>query len=495
MDEISVPNFGSIRDFAIWTERLKDKDIKAWKTSDWLKMYEKLDATPHRHDSIDDRYLKDALVKLYRNYRLELSDFKAMLELGQKIGHNLAKKDMMFDTATANINNQMLEGAREQFAEAADRSVYDTTQYSGTDTPLSRYSTAQSTIQITEEDNTTQLGGTREYDKFSSLIRLSNTTDLDVFVTTAVHESVHAHLQTLREGQQDIFDALEISPDSRFSKDFYRLLQYNDKYYVKDTKDSTYLTDLLIMRDNGEINEQELAALKRVQVINGYARQPLETEAALIGVVAEHYYRQEKGHFSERTGAALAYLLGVPKLARYNRDGRVQLSYHAEKRETFDKNLQTYLDDETREKLTICYDEEKRRYDVSVWQDFKATDTIIAAIGAKKFARLLGIEPSGVDYNTPNKITLKYPDTHMAEIKDIFENDQLMAFTPKTLAKIEIKKAADGNCMVAFPRDLNENRDIFIELNKYSCLRKNSTPKTNKKDCSFAYNMMRQIEK
>lgn len=491
MNEIKVPDFSTIRDFAMWAERLNDKDIQTWKTNDWLKMYEKLDATPRRPNSIDDGYLKDLLVKLYRNYRLDLSDFKSMLEIGKEIGENFAQKDVMFDVAAANINNEMLEGARMQFAEAADRSVYDASQYSQTETPLAHYGTARSTIEITEDYETDQLAGTREQDKFSSLIRISNATDLDCFMTTAIHESVHAHLQTLRESQQDILGALEISPNNRLSKDFYRLLQYNDKYYVKETDDSTYLTDLLIKHDNGEITDKELKALKKTQVTNGYARQPLETEAELIGKVAEHYYRQKKGHFSERTGTALAHFLGVPKLARYNHDGYVQLSYLLQNRETFDKDLQTYLDEETRAKLTVCYDEKNRRYDISVRQDFKAKDIITYATGAKKFAQLLGITPTGVDYEHPDKIILKYSCEDKNKIRGIFENTEVMKFTPKTLAKIEIKETTDGGCTVAFPKDIDESKDVFIEINKFSYQQKQS----KKKNDNFTYQMMERCGK
>ena len=400
-DIIKVPDFKNIQEFEAWAYKLEDKKIQSWTTKDWLQMYEKLDKIPTPRTEAEHELLKDALIKLNRNYRLEEADFKTMQEIGKKIGQNLAKQNMDFDLASVNIDNSLMEGAREQFAQAADKAVYETSQYAkAKNTPLGDYNRVASEISISEADKVDYIGVAREVNEYSSEISLSNTVKKDVFGSTAIHESVHAQLQTLRTGQQEALTKLGLKPEEGFSDDFYKLLQYNDKYYVENTTDSRIYSDLEIKLQEGTITQQEFEKLKKAEILKGSAKQPLETQAQIIGLTAEHYYRQETGQLSERAARAVTDVMGKPQLAQYNKKGEINLSYRVENKEAFDKKLSSLVKGKAGNIATV-YDEKRKIYTLTV--SSKTTEQefekIINSVTSKEMTTVY----DGIDINNMGK--------------------------------------------------------------------------------------------
>lgn len=385
---INVPDFKDVHEFETWTYRLKDADIQSWTTQDWLKMYEKLDKIPKPKTDFEKCALNDALIKLNRNYRMEEADYRKSVEIGRRIGHNLAQAEMTFDLASVNVDNNLLEGAREEFAQNADEVVWKETSYPNSATKLSDYDAVGSKISIVgKEEINGAIGVAKELTDYSSEIKISNSLERDVYGAVPVHESVHSMLQGLRNGQKEAIETLGLKPNEALSEDFYKLLDYNDKYYVSNLADNTLLSDLQIRLENSEITAAEFKKLRLREVSKGYISQPLEKQAQLMALAAEHSYRQETGQVSERTARAFVKLGGKPMLARYNDAGAIDLMYHAENKEAFEKNINAFMDDELRAKISLSYDEKSRIYKVTVPSDMKVKDRLDAKIAEQKVVK------------------------------------------------------------------------------------------------------------
>ena len=466
-EELQVPDFKNVYEFDRWVYKLEDKEIQSWTTKDWLKMYEKMDKMQTLRTNPEKDSLKDALIKLNRNYRLEENDFKKMQEIGKKIGHNLAQQKMDFDLAGVNIDNKYLEGAREQYARAADKAVYESSQYAGAkETPLGNYDKAASEIGINQPQEINHAFGATRYkgDDFSSQIRISNTTSADVFGVTPIHESVHAQLQTARAGQKEALEKLGLKPEEGFSEDFYKLLQYNDKYYVRDTADSGLYDDLSRKLESGDITEKEFKKLEAKEVFKGYAKQPLETHAEIIGSIAEHYYRQETGQLSERAARAFANFKGQPIFAQYNKEGKINLTYDVKDKNTLDTYLNTFLDKETKAKISAVYDEKTNRYTITIPSDYKSKIALEQSNVAVTFSGCYGLNPNTIDYSQPDKIVLHYNQGSAEAVKDIFEHNEFGKFSEETLKNIEIKPLTNGGYTIAIPKNEKEANKVILEM-------------------------------
>lgn len=470
MSEIDVPEFGEMRDFRNWANRLSDKEIQSWKTKDWLKMYENLDKIALRGTDIEQDYLKEGLIKLYRNYRLEEADFRSMREVGKKIGHNLAEQNLMVDLAGVNVKNQYTNGSREIFAEAADKAVYGTTLYpTSQGTPLNDYKVSGSKIMVFDSEKELGLnGGAWKFDEYKSIVSISDATNNDVFATTPIHESVHAQMQTLRSGQKEALQKLGVRPQEAFSEDFYKLLQYNDKYYVSNTTQTTLYSDLERKLESGEITAKEFDRLNSKQVFKGYAKQPLETQAEIIGVSAEHYYRQETGQLSERAARSFTDVFGTPQFAKYNSNGGIDLTFQVQNKESVDNLIKTLVDDEAASKFKFNYDEGKRLYTVSVPQDFATKQALDQASLASKFSTNLGIIPTSVDYGDAEKIVLHYNQSNADDLKNIFEHNRFGTISDEALANIEIKSMEGGGCTITIPKNLEKSSKVISEMSHLS---------------------------
>lgn len=136
MAEIEVPDFKSIDDFVKWSDGLSEKAIQSWKTDDWLKMYEKIDAYIESDDfykfykkyekhlfdkgklktynptgAIDiaigkrlfTHVCREEMGKIYRNYRFESEQSKYIREIAKQDGEKLAT--MQFDAAALAISD------------------------------------------------------------------------------------------------------------------------------------------------------------------------------------------------------------------------------------------------------------------------------------------------------------------------------------------------------------------------------------------------------
>lgn len=466
MSKVKVPEFENMRSFCQWVDKLRDKEIQSWKTKDWLDMYEKLDKLPQAATTVEETYLKEALIKLYRNYRLEEADFRSMREIGKKIGHNLAEQNLMVDLAGINIRNQFTEGSREVFAEAADKAVYDATSYPASQgTQLNKYEVAGSKIEVFDAVKEPGLqGAARKYNDYSSSIRISDETITDVYGSVPFHESVHAQMQTLKEGQKEALEKLGIKPQESFSEDFYKLLQYNDKYYVHDTNDTILYSDLERKLESGEITAKEFENFNSRQVFRGYAKQPLETQAEIIGVSAEHYYRQKTGQLSERAARAFTDVFGTPQFAQYNSNGGIDLAFQVKNKGSVDNLIKTFIDDETILKLKFNYDEAKRLYTISVPQDFTTKQTLDQASLASKFSTNLGLLPTSVDYGDTEKIVMHYNQSNAEDLRNIFENNRFGTISDEALANIEIKPMEGGGCTIAIPKNAEKYNKIVSEM-------------------------------
>lgn len=467
MSELQVPDFKNVYEFDRWVYKLEDKEIQSWTTKDWLKMYEKLDKLQALRTYPEKESLKDALIKLYRNYRLNEDDFKRMQEIGRKIGHNLAQQKMDFDLAAVNVKNDYIEGAREQLAKAADKAVYETSQYTkSTDTPLNDYQKAGSKINIFKgSENPLLYGGASPFDEYSSRIRISDAVISDDFGVTPIHESIHAQLQSTRIEQQRVLAELGLKPEEGLSDDFYKLLQYNDKYYIRgaDTESSGIYDDLSRKLENGEITENEFHRLKAKTVFKGYAKQPLETHAEIIGSVAEHYYRQETGQLSERAARTFTNFVGQPQFSLYNEKGEINLTYKVKDKKTIDI-FSDFIDKETRAKISTVYDEKRGTYTLTMPSDYKSKMALDRAVTASKFSICYGGIPNSIDYSQPDKILLHFNEGDADVIKNIFEHNSYGKFSEDVLRNIEIKPLADGGYTISIPKDEKSADKIISEM-------------------------------
>lgn len=468
MSDLQVPDFKDIQEFESWVNKLEDKEIQSWSTKDWLKMYEKLDKMPRRHSLYESELLNDALIKLNRNYHLEEADFKKMQEVGKKIGHNLAQQKMDFDLAAVNVKNDYLKDARKQYAKAADKVVHETSQYAkATDTPLHDYQTAGSKIDIFNESENPLLQGSESYfDDYSSRIRISDSVLEDTYGGTPIHESVHAQLQTLRAGQQKALAELGVKPEEGFSDDFYKLLQYNDKYYItgEDTELSSIYGDLSRKLKNGEITENEFKRLRNKTAFKGYAKQPLEMQAQVIGLTAEHYYRQETGQFSERAARTFINFAGQPQLALYNEKGEINLTYKAKDKEIIDKFSDVFIDKETRAKISAIYDEKRGTYTLTIPADYKSKMALDRAVIASRFSACHGGIPNSIDYSQLDKILLRFNEGDAEVVKNLFEHNSYGKFSEEVLKNIEIKPVAEGGYTISIPKDEKSANKIISEM-------------------------------
>jgi len=469
MSKIKVPEFENIQEFEKWADKLKDKEIQSWSTKDWLKVYEQLDKIPMSGTAFEKDCLNDGLIKLYRNYRLEEADFRAMREIGRTIGHNLAEQKIGFDLAGVNVKNQFTDGARESFAHAADKAVYQATSYPKAEgTPLNNYGMAGSKIRVFDAASNPGLaGGAMKLDDYQSLIRISDEVATDVYGTIPFHESVHSQMQTLKTGQKEALEKMGIKPQEAFSDDFYKLLQYNDKYYVNNTKSTTLYGDLERRLESGEITAKEFDKLNSRQVFRGYAKQPMETQAELIGTYAEHYYRQETGQLSERAARAFTDTFGTPQWAKYNKNGGVDLGFHVENKEGMDNLIKTFVDDETAAKLTLNYDEAHRTYKVTVPQDFATKQAFEHSAIASKFSTNLGVLPTKVDYSDAGKVVMQFNE-NADYFKEIFEHNRFGKLSEEALANMEIKPLEGGGCTIAISNSAEKSQKLISEMSVIS---------------------------
>ena len=469
MSKIKVPEFENIQEFEKWADKLKDKEIQSWSTKDWLKVYEQLDKIPMSGTAFEKDCLNDGLIKLYRNYRLEEADFRSMREIGRTIGHNLAEQKIGFDLASVNVKNQFTDGARESFAHAADKAVYRATSYPKAEgTPLNNYGMAGSKISVFDAaSDPSKAGGAMKLNDYQSLIRISDEAATDVYGTTPFHESVHAQMQTLRAGQKEALEKMGIKPQEAFSDDFYKLLQYNDKYYVNNTKSTTLYGDLERRLESGEITAKEFDKLNSRQVFRGYAKQPMETQAELIGTYAEHYYRQETGQLSERAARAFTDTFGTPQWAQYNKSGGVDLGFHVENKERMDNLIKTFVDDETAAKLTLNYDEAHRTYKVTVPQDFATKQAFEHSAIASKFSVNLGVLPTKVDYSDAGKVVMQFNE-NADYFKEIFEHNRFGKLSEEALANMEIKPLEGGGCTITIPNSAEKSQKLISEMSVLS---------------------------
>ena len=341
MAEIVIPDFANTEDFNRFVATQKDEDVQAWKTADWNNLYDKLDKIVPPESRLDfaRNEGKDALIKLNANYRLEREDMEHLREISKQIAKNIVAGmgDEQHKITSINTDNSQLIALRKYFAQVFDKAVYDTANYKDLKSPISGkklsdfgikvddYDATRSEIEV--EDREQGKMGVRSYkDRDSSRIKLTTTTEYDGAFTTAVHESIHAHLQTLTEGQQEVFYDLSTGPIDGMSNGFYRLLQHNSDYYVSDTHNSNGFQQLKEQYLNGDITDAEFRKQANKN-FKGYSKQPLETHAEIMALTTEHYYRQETQQYSERAERAFVDLIDVQPTAVTEYNGDAMLIY------------------------------------------------------------------------------------------------------------------------------------------------------------------------
>ncbi|MBO5039317.1 MAG: hypothetical protein J6C85_07700, partial [Alphaproteobacteria bacterium] len=322
MAEIEVPDFKSIDDFVKWSEGLSEKAIQSWKTDDWLKMYEKIDAYVESDDFykfykkaekrlFDKGKLKtydptgavdiakrkhlftnvcsEYIGKIYRNYRFEPEQSKYIREIAKQDGEKLAT--IQFDAAALAISD-------------SDEAIINKGQTIGNITREgTHYGTTLETGFIDTSfriDRSSSGAGATPVGRGVGIVQLNPETFVDGNVSVAFHEYAHIYKQARNPLQKELAEK-GILAHPELGKNFHKLMEKNGEYYISGKMIQSLIDDL---RFKG------FPRNKCRVIFNNYHKQPSERYSNLYGAEAERSFRRVSGQLTERGAMDVSSFLG-----------------------------------------------------------------------------------------------------------------------------------------------------------------------------------------
>jgi len=307
MSNTEFPDFKQFDDFSLWVSELPEKEIQQWKTKDWNKMFEKLisyiensneieialkikNLTKRKHKWTKFDVFRNqksnllAFAKLYKNFRFEPQQLKAIKKSAKEAGKQLAQDTLIH---LENIALKPYSQCREDYEYVAQKISDIVLQQSG----YSEKDKEQMKAKIAYNGKL-EFGGDTffpdEKNKAEALISYGNGEDF--FVEMLMHECVHAYLQVKSAHQEELWKQGK-KPAVGLDDDFYKLLNYNS------------LFDLDSLNWNRIPQEYH-------EILNaGYRKQPFEKYSYVYGVEAERAYRANSGKYSERNAVPMSVLL------------------------------------------------------------------------------------------------------------------------------------------------------------------------------------------
>jgi len=339
MSDLQVPDFNTLRDFKIWAALLDDKEIQAWTTKDWLKVYEKIDAyvmSPDfdkiyremvpklieknvfvgtAEDLVDrpsipckriaflsDEATKNCLGHLYSNYRFEPQQLEVIKRLGKEAGEKMSqKKDIDLATLAIKTKNKTPEGIYNVMKSANEITIGQTS--------YSNDSNYRNWFSVGVNDKMEDRG--RATGKGELFINSRQIADESIHVS--FHETAHLHMQNKFSWQRT-----HISPAiDNLGSDFHKLMEKNMDYYIT-------------FHQNVEYSPQRKPVAERYK---RYHKQPVERFSEIYGIEAERVFRSKTGQYSERNAIKVNDILrektylGHPQKAFVDENGFVNLIY------------------------------------------------------------------------------------------------------------------------------------------------------------------------
>lgn len=333
MSDISVPDFKSLEDFHNWVKGLDSKAIQSWKTDDWLKMYEKVDAYVasddfvkvykeraaelagrgiFAEDSADDvlklagdveirkcaftELAGDDLGIMYRNYRFEPEQLAYITKIAQQDGQKLAA--MSFDAAALAMSDTDRKiGDKLNIIE---RITKEGTHYG------KEKETGDVYCQI-QIDRTISGGDASSIKRGSSCMRINPDVFPDANVSVAFHEFAHIYNQGQNQLQKEVAEK-GILAHPELGRNFQKLMEKNSEYYLTAARAQAVLDKV----DYSLFPASQWTAISN-RAYNGYHKQPKERYSNIYGKTAERAFRAASGQTSERNAIRVADIIGGPK--------------------------------------------------------------------------------------------------------------------------------------------------------------------------------------
>jgi hypothetical protein len=322
---LEVPDFQSVKEFRAWAKAQKSASIRQWRTSDWLKVYEKMDALALKNPAIvkqakdENRRKREVFVEktclelghLYKNYRFEEEHYRIICQKAVETGKQFAQvaEENSLDSAMLvsqlNIGKKSRHGNQQAMGAQIASIVQKTSALE------------EDAVGLEIDDKLQSIGVQNSAENKISVNSLATG---DVAIDTWFHEAAHAYLQVSSDKQVNSLEKHEF-PIPELGENFYRLMLKNGLYYLD--------TDCLQKR----ASQQNVSRMSERNFFLMYTKQPVEKYSELFGLMAERSYRRETGHVSERAAMKIAQKLlwsvgRRPREAWYDdKNGRIVLRY------------------------------------------------------------------------------------------------------------------------------------------------------------------------
>ena len=364
MSDLQVPDFNTLDDFKNWVKKLKDKEIQAWTTKDWLKVYEKIDAyivSPDfdrifkeripqlikneifigtaegviNHPDVNsfkraafiegDEEVRCLLGDLYSNYRFEEEQLKVIRRLGKEAGTELAKNEGIDLASLAIRTRQKTTDELLKVMALSNDIIINQTNYKNSS---NEYYRNLFSFEVNDKIDVSGRAVTCVDDDKSKLIMNSKKIG-DSSVQTSFHEAAHLHLQNKLSIQRTLLTSSNIPAISELGEDFHKLMEKNKDYYVnplssKQIEDNRQYYNF---KDEKEIKKE----LKHDY--NRYHKQPRERYSEIYSIEAERAFRSTTGQYSERNAIKVNDILrdktylGHPQKVHIDESGGINIIY------------------------------------------------------------------------------------------------------------------------------------------------------------------------
>lgn len=333
MAEIEVPDFKSIGEFQSWVAGLDPEAIQSWKTEDWLKMYEKVDAYVASDDfarvykenaaelagrgvfaqsSADDvfkmadniavrkkaftEWTGDYFGIMYRNYHFEPETLAYITKIAQQDGQKLAAKS--FDAAALAISDTDKDITDKLYS--IGKITEDGTHYGSTPETGKVYCGAL-------VDRTINGGVAIPIERGKGLVKVNPGVIPDRNISLAFHEFAHIYKQGQNPLQKELADKGFLA-HPELGRNFQKLMEKNHEYYLTPERAQAVMNEV----DYSLFSASEWRSISR-RAYNGYHKQPMERYSNMYGVMAERAFRAASGQTSEQNAMRVADIIGGPR--------------------------------------------------------------------------------------------------------------------------------------------------------------------------------------
>ena len=315
-------DFKQFDDFSAWVNSLPEEEIRQWKTKDWNKMFEKLVSYVENSNEIaiaqkiknvtkiKNKWSKAdifrshpenllAFAKLYKNFRFEPQQLKAIKASAKAAGKQLAQDTQVHIENIATKPYSQSKKDYEYIAQKISDIVIEQSGYAGEDKEKMRAKFAYNAK--------LEFGGDTFFpDNKNESTKISYGNGEDFFVEMIMHECVHAYLQVKTDHQKELWEQGK-KPAAGLDDDFYKLMNYNSLF------------------DLDSLNWEKIPPQYQDIFNKGYRKQPFEKYSYIYGLEAERAYRANSGKHSERSAVPVSVMLceycGWPSRIEQKKDG------------------------------------------------------------------------------------------------------------------------------------------------------------------------------